>query len=224
MQYGLFARRRKLTVASWLLGLALAVVPAAAEEPVTVAVLGDSLVAGYGLAQEEGFVPQMQRWLDARGIGARLINAGVSGDTTAGGLARVAWTLTPEVDALVVSLGGNDVLRGIPPEAARKNLQGILQAARARGLPVLLVGIQAPGNYGPDYKQAFEAIYPDLARRFDTLLYPSFLQALTGNPEVSASPADFLQADFLHPNARGVALIVQDMGPVLADLVALARH
>ena len=224
MQYGLFARLRKLTVASWLLGLALAVVPAAAEEPVTVAVLGDSLVAGYGLAQEEGFVPQMQRWLDARGIKARLINAGVSGDTTAGGLARVAWTLTPEVDALVVSLGGNDVLRGIRPEVARKNLQGILQAARARGLPVLLVGIQAPGNYGPDYKQAFEAIYPDLARQFDTLLYPSFLQALTEDPEVSASPADFLQADFLHPNARGVALIVQDMGPVLADLVALARH
>ena len=224
MQYGLFARLRKLTVAWWLLGLALAVVPAAAEEPVTVAVLGDSLVAGYGLAQEEGFVPQMQRWLDARGIEARLINAGVSGDTTAGGLARVAWTLTPEVDALVVSLGGNDVLRGIRPEVARKNLQGILQAARARGLPVLLVGIQAPGNYGPDYKQAFEAIYPDLARQFDTLLYPSFLQALTEDPEVSASPADFLQADFLHPNARGVALIVQDMGPVLADLVALARH
>ena len=99
-----------------------------------------------------------------------------------------------------------------------------MEEAGARGLPVLLVGIRAPGNYGPGYKQAFEAIYPDLARRFGALLYPDFLQALAANSEAPASLADFLQADFLHPNARGVALIVQDMGPMLARLIALARH
>lgn len=118
-------------------------------EPVTIAALGDSLTQGFGLPPEDGLVPQLQRWLEANGAEVTLINAGVSGDTTAGGLARIDWTLTDEVDALIVALGGNDVLRGIAPEAVRANLDGILTKATARDLPVLLVGTEAPQNFGP---------------------------------------------------------------------------
>ena len=128
-------------------------------DEIVIAALGDSLTQGFGLVQEDGFVPQMQTWLSRQGIDARLINAGVSGDTTAGGLSRVAWTLTPEVDAMIVALGGNDFLRGFAPDVSRANLEGILQAADAAEVEVLLVGMQAPGNYGPDYKLAFDAIY-----------------------------------------------------------------
>jgi len=195
---------------------------AQAQPAVTVAVLGDSLVAGYGLPAEDGFVPQLQRWLTAHGVNAKLINAGVSGDTTAGGLARIDWTLTPDVNALIVSLGGNDVLRGIAPEVARKNLEGILLAAQARNLPVMLVGIAAPGNYGPDYQQAFAENYRSLANAFGALLYPDFLHVLNSRPDRAETLRSYFQPDHLHPNTRGVALIVQDMGSMVAKLVSRA--
>lgn len=185
------------------------------------AALGDSLTQGFGLPPERGFVSQMQEWLDARGADAVVVNAGVSGDTTAGGLARVEWTLTPEVDALIVALGGNDVLRGIAPETSRANLEGILAAADERGLPVLLVGVSAPGNYGQDYKTAFESIYPDLSSAFGTLLYPDFLEAISGDTERAL--AEWMQPDGLHPNAAGVARIVEAMGPSVLELVEEAR-
>jgi acyl-CoA thioesterase-1 len=140
--------------------------PAFAEE-VTVVALGDSLTQGYGLIEEDGFVPQLQAWLQARGADVVVENHGVSGDTTAGGLARIGWALGDHVDALIVALGGNDLLRGLPPEASRANLDGILAEAEARGLPVLLIGLEAPGNYGPDYKAAFDAMYPELADQYD---------------------------------------------------------
>lgn len=195
----------------------------AAADEITIAALGDSLTQGYGLPQEDGFVPQMQAWLRDQGAEVAMINAGVSGDTTAGGLSRADWTLTPEVDALIVALGGNDLLRGIDPAASRANLEGILSAADAAGVPVLLVGMQAPGNYGPDYKAAFDAIYPDLAKAHGALYYESFLKGLTDLPDRGAAMRDYMQGDGIHPSAQGVAVIVAAMGPAVLDLIARAQ-
>ncbi len=190
-------------------------------EELVIAALGDSLTQGFGLREDLGFVPQMQAWLDAQGADVRLINAGVSGDTTAGGLSRAAWTLTPEVDAVIVALGGNDLLRGIPPEASRANLDGILQAAQTAEVAVLLVGMQAPGNYGPDYKDAFDSIYPELSAQYGTLYLDSFFAGLP-----SRDPAElgaFVQPDGVHPNAEGVLRIVEGFGPVMLDLIDAVR-
>ena len=189
---------------------------AQSEKTVTIAALGDSLTQGYGLVPEAGFVPQLEAWLRGQGADVALINAGVSGDTTAGGLARVAWTLTPEVDAIIVALGGNDLLRGIAPEVSRANLDGILQEATGRGLPVLLIGLEAPGNYGPDYKAAFDGMYPELAERYGALHVDSFLGGLGDDP---AAFGQFMQADGIHPNPEGVLRIVEKLGPTVLELV-----
>ena len=214
--------------ARWLRNLGVAIVMAGAAataeaETVTVAALGDSLTQGYGLLPEEGFVPQLEAWLREKGADVALINAGVSGDTTAGGLARVGWTLAPEVDAMIVTLGGNDMLRGIDPASSRENLRGILEAARTAGVAVLLVGIEAPSNYGPDYKAAFDAIYPDLAREFGVPLYPSFFGALLGDGDLAAAREAYFQADGIHPNPEGVGRIVADLGPAVLALVESVR-
>lgn len=191
------------------------------EETVTLVALGDSLTQGYGLIDGQGFVPQLQAWLRARGHDVEVQNHGVSGDTTAGGLARVGWALGPEADAMIVALGGNDLLRGIPPEAARANLDGILAEAEARGLPVLLVGLTAPGNYGPEYKAAFDAMYPELAAQYGAIHVESFLGALEAAAESdrNAAIARYMQPDGLHPSAEGVALIVEALGPSVEDLL-----
>lgn len=199
----------------------VAAAPAAAE-PVTVAALGDSLTQGYGLPVGDGFVPQLEAWLKARGADVVLVNAGVSGDTSAGGLARVDWTLTPDVDAMIVALGGNDLLRGIDPATTRANIEGILTAAAARDLPVLVVGMVAPGNFGQDYKQAFDAIYPDLSAEYGALHYPAFLDALTSIEDRAAAIRDYMQPDGIHPNREGVSLIVEAMGPAVLELVGRA--
>jgi acyl-CoA thioesterase-1 len=214
--YGAFAHIGK----AMLLLLALSL-PVAAEE-ITVVALGDSLTQGYGLIEEEGFVPQLQAWLQARGHDVMVENHGVSGDTTAGGLARIGWALGDHVDALIVALGGNDLLRGLPPEASRANLDGILAEAEARSLPVLLIGLQAPGNYGPDYKAAFDAIYPELATTYDALLVESFLGPLTeaAEDDPAAALASYMQPDGIHPSAEGVALIVEAIGPEVEALIA----
>ncbi|MEM7724654.1 MAG: arylesterase [Pseudomonadota bacterium] len=191
---------------------------AALAEPITVAALGDSLTQGYGLTPEDGFVPQLQAWLDAEGADVALVNAGVSGDTTAGGLSRIGWTLTPEVDALIVALGGNDLLRGVDPDAARSNLDGILSEATGRGLPVLLVGMDAPSNYGAEYEAAFEAIYPELAQAYGVLHHENFLGALTVIEDRNAAIQQYMQPDRIHPNRDGVALIVADLGPKVIAL------
>ncbi len=192
---------------------------AALADEIVIAALGDSLTQGYGLPAEQGFVPQLQAWLDAQGAEVRLINAGVSGDTTAGGLSRVAWTLTPEVDGMIVALGGNDLLRGLGPEQARSNIDGILQAAEAAAVEVLLIGMQAPGNFGPEYKASFDSIYADLAQEFDALLHPDAfagIRAVVGADP--AAPQDYMQSDNIHPNAQGVALNVAALGPVVQEL------
>lgn len=188
-------------------------------EQISIAVLGDSLVHGYGLPFKDGFVPQLQSRLLGDGYQASFINAGVSGDTTAGGLARVDWTLTPDVDGVIVSLGGNDLLRGIDPAFSRRNLQQILEILRRHKLPVLLVGIAAPANYGADYQADFNAIYPTLADEFGALLYPNFLAAIQARPNRNRALRTYMQPDRIHPNAKGVALVVADMAPFVAQLV-----
>lgn len=197
---------------------------AVAAEPLRVAMLGDSLTQGYGLPPGEGLVAQLQRWLDARGAGVRLINAGVSGDTTAGGAARADWTLDGGADALVVALGGNDILRGLDPAETRANLQAILSAAGERDVPVLLVGMAAPGNYGPEYKAAFEAIFPELAAAHDAALIPDMLAPLRARATEPDALRRLMQPDGLHPAAEGVALIVEALGPRIVALAETARN
>ncbi|MBB93547.1 MAG: arylesterase [Rhodobacteraceae bacterium] len=196
--------------------------PLAARAEVVIAALGDSLTQGYGLAQDSGFVPQLQGWLTGQGSEVRLVNAGVSGDTTAGGAARVGWTLTDDVDGMIVALGANDLLRGIDPAVARANLDTILQAAQAAGVAVLLVGFEAPLNYGADYKASFDAIYPELSAQYGTLYADSFFAGLLGEGGSATDLAPYLQADRLHPNAEGVARIVEGLGPKVLDLARQA--
>ena len=196
---------------------------AAVAEPVTLVALGDSLTAGYGLAdQTQGFVPVLEGWLKAKGHDVVVQNAGVSGDTTAGGLARVGWALGPDTDALIVTLGGNDLLRGIDPAASKANLDGILKEAAARNLPVLLVSMKAPGNFGPEYKAAFDGMYGELAATYGSMLAEDFfggLRAAGADPADPASFAKFMQADGMHPNPEGVKLIVEGLGPKVEELL-----
>lgn len=205
-----------------MLGVVLLSGGAAAADTVTVAALGDSLTQGYGLVPGDGFVPQLEGWLRAGGADVVVLNAGVSGDTTQGGLSRVGWTLTPEVDAMIVALGGNDLLRGIDPAVSRANLDGILTAAGEAGVPVLLVGMTAPGNYGPDYKAAFDAMYPELAAEHGALLAASFLAPVAEAVEGGAAMRTLMQPDGIHPSAEGVRLIVEALGPHVLELVAAA--
>ncbi|MEL6197570.1 MAG: arylesterase [Pseudomonadota bacterium] len=190
--------------------------PALAGDPVRIVAIGDSLTAGYGLEQGTGFVPQLDAWLAAQGATATVIDAGVSGDTTAGGRARLDWALADGADAVIIALGANDLLRGIAPETSRDNLEAMLQALDARGLPVLLAGLRATNNFGPDYKAAFDAMYPDLAEAYGAILHESFLAGLETRPEL-------IQDDGLHPNADGVAVMVEAIGPRVLELVARAE-
>lgn len=214
MGYGAFTGLRKVLLS----GLFACWGFTATAEPVVIAALGDSLTQGYGLVEQDGFVPQLERWLQAQAADVRLINAGVSGDTTAGGAARVEWTLTPDVDGMIVALGGNDLLRGIDPEVSRANLNAILAAADASDVEVLLIGMQAPGNYGPDYKQAFDAMYPDLAQQYQVLYAESFFEGLAAGGDPNAV-GQYMQADGIHPNADGVARIVEALGPSVLELI-----
>ncbi|RBW52337.1 arylesterase [Ruegeria sp. A3M17] len=191
---------------------------AATAEPLVIAALGDSLTQGYGLPEQDGFVPQLDQWLKDQGADVQLINAGVSGDTTAGGAARVDWTLTPDVDAMIVALGGNDLLRGIDPAVSRAHLETIVTSARAAEVEVLLIGMQSPGNYGVDYKQAFDAMYPDLAKAYQLVFAESFFEGLQPNGDPNAV-RQFMQPDGIHPNKEGVARIVAALGPYVLELV-----
>ncbi|MEN0072756.1 MAG: arylesterase [Paracraurococcus sp.] len=176
-------------------------------------VLGDSLAAGYGLPQDQGFVPQLQAALAARGRAVRVVNAGVSGDTTAGGLARLDWSLAERPQAAIVELGGNDGLRALPPAASRSNLAAILDRLKARDIPVLLAGMLAPPNLGAAYGREFAAVYSGLAREYpDTIFYPFFLDGVVGE-------AGLNQPDGIHPNAQGVAEIVRRILPAVESLL-----
>lgn len=191
--------------------------------PATLVAFGDSLTAGYGLPSEDGFVPQLEAWLHGHGVEVTVRNAGVSGETTAGARARIEWTLSEAADAMIVTLGGNDLLRGIPPEEARANLDAILTRADEMGLSVLLVPMAAPGNYGPDYKASFDAIYPELAARHGAQLAEPFLAPILALPDRQAALSGYMQPDGIHPNARGVGLIVEALGPNVLRLLAKGR-
>lgn len=190
----------------------------AQAEPLVIVALGDSLTQGYGIPVEEGFTSQLQDWLNAKDSNVTLINAGVSGDTTAGGRSRIEWTLSPEVDAVIVALGGNDMMRGLMPSDSRQNLSDILNILKSRELPTLLVGLPSPANFGPDYKTEYDAIFPDLAQEFSTLLYPDFFHGFREELSDPTALSKYMQSDAIHPNARGIEIIVEDIGPHVLEL------
>ncbi len=189
----------------------------------TIAALGDSLTQGYGLPDGDGFVPQLQAWLNAQEADVTLINAGVSGDTTSGGLSRLDWTLTPDVDAVIVGLGGNDLLRGLPAELSRSNMNEIVDRLAAKSIPTLVMALPAPKNFGPEYEATFNGIFPALAADYGVLLYPDFFAAFRDELADPTALATYMQPDANHPNAHGVSLIVPDLGPMVLDLAQRVR-
>ena len=185
---------------------------AAIAKPVRLVAFGDSLTAGYLLPDADGFAAKLQVALKAQGHDVEVVNAGVSGDTTTGGLARLDWTLGDGADAAILELGANDMLRGIDPRVAEANLGKMLQAFKARHIRVLLAGMRATPSLGKDYAQAFDPIYPALAARYDVPLYPFFLEGVLGN-------RDKHLADQLHPNVAGVDTIVKNILPSVDALL-----
>jgi acyl-CoA thioesterase I len=205
------------TFALVVAALALAVqLAGAADGPVRIVALGDSLTAGLGLPANAAFPARLEQALRAKGIAVEISNAGVSGDTAAGGLARLDWSVPEGTDAVIVELGANDTLRGIDPKVTRQALEEIVRRLRGRGIAVLLAGMRAAPNLGADYARDFEAIYSDLAARNDLLLYPFFLDGV-------ATDAKLNQRDGLHPTAAGVDAIVARILPKAEELVARAR-
>lgn len=196
--------------------LALAGGAGAADGPVRIVVLGDSLTAGLGLPANAAFPARLEQALKAKGMAVEISNAGVSGDTAVGGLARLDWSVPEGTEAVIVELGANDTLRGIDPKVTRQALEEIVRRLRGRGIAVLLAGMRAAPNLGPDYARDFEAIYSDLAARNDLLLYPFFLDGV-------ATDAKLNQRDGLHPTAAGVDAIVARILPKAEELVARAR-
>jgi acyl-CoA thioesterase-1 len=204
-RYGL--TRRVFNIAA----LALLAAPRAGEAATAaprILAFGDSLTAGYGLPVEEGFTARLQAKLRADGIDATVINGGVTGDTSAGGLARIDWALGEKPDLVILELGANDMLRGIDPKVTRANLDATLGKIRAAGAKVLLAGMKTLANWGQDYEREFDAIYPALAEKYGATLYPFFLDGVAMQPELN-------QADGLHPNAAGVGIIVARIAPTV---------
>ena len=195
-----------------LVAAALAATGPALAEGVRLAVLGDSLAAGFGLAAEDAFPAQLQRALRAQGLDITVLNAGVSGDTSAGGRARLDWTLSDNPAFVIVELGSNDTLRGLDPAGTFANLDAIVAELRGRGIGVLIAGMLAPVNLGPEYGAAFNAIYPRLAQKHGVGLYPFFLDGVALDPALN-------QGDLIHPNRAGVALIVERIVPFVRRLI-----
>jgi len=200
------SRRTVLALAGAAL-LAAGTSPARAANK-TVLVFGDSLVAGLGLSEPDGFVAQMQEALDKANAGVTLVNGGVSGDTTATALDRLDWALGDKPAGVLVELGANDMLQGIPVATTSQNLDAILAKLTAQKLPVFLAGMKANRGLGPDYVTAFDALYPALAAKYGATLYPFYLDGVALDPKLN-------QADLMHPNAKGVAVIVDKMLPPL---------
>lgn len=195
-----------------LFALAVNLMAAPAAKPIKIVAFGDSLTAGYMLPQSDAFPAKLQKALVARGHAVEIINAGVSGDTTAAGLDRIGWAVPADADGVIVELGANDVLRGLDPAAARANLDKILATLKAQKAEVLIAGMKAPGNLPPAYVTAFDAIFPDLAKTYDALLYPFFIEKIAMNARLNL-------ADGLHPNAKGVDAIVADILPKVEELI-----
>jgi acyl-CoA thioesterase-1 len=188
---------------------------AAAATPVIVA-FGDSLTAGLGLSEKDSFPAQLERALKARGQQVKVVNAGVSGDTAAAGLARLDWAMPDDASAVIVELGADDALQGLDPAATKATLEKIITELRARGLPILLAGMEAPPNLGKEYVEQFRALYADLAQRYDLILYPFFLDGV-------ALDDNYTLGDGMHPNAEGVARIVDGILPKVEELLVKAK-
>ena len=212
------ARVQRVAVVAVALALAVptGTPAAAADRPVRIVALGDSLTAGFGLPADAAFPARLEKALTAKGVAVEIANAGVSGDTASGGLARLDWSVPEGTDAVIVELGANDMLRGIDPSVTRQALEQIVRRLIDRRIVVLLAGMRAAPNLGPDYGRDFEAIYGDLAARYDLLLYPFFLDGV-------ATEAKLNQGDGLHPTAAGVDAIVARILPKAAALVARVR-
>ncbi|PYB74064.1 arylesterase [Rhizobium wuzhouense] len=191
----------------------LAGVTASLAEPLKLVGFGDSLMAGYQLPQDDALPAQLQRNLVAKGHDVVITNAGVSGDTTSGGLARVDWSVPDGTDGVILELGANDALRGIPPEQTARNLDQIITRLKARNIPVLLIGMLAPPNMGIDYAERFNAIYPDLAKKYDLPLYPFVLDGVITERKL-------LLEDGMHPNTEGLAVMAERMLPLAQSWVS----
>ena len=210
------AGRRPLRhLGAGLLALATGFAQAHAQaQPVTILALGDSLTAGYGVAPEDAYPAKLEAALKAKGYDVRIINSGVSGDTSAGGLARLDWALADHPDYALVELGANDALRGVEPADTRANLDRILTGLDQAKVKVLLMGMLAPNNWGVDYARSFEKIYPDLATQHHVALYPFFLDGVALDPKLN-------QQDMLHPTAAGVDVLVARTLPAVEQLLGL---
>lgn len=207
--------RRLALVNLWLFALLM---PAMADDavPVHIVAFGDSLTAGYQLKPEEAFPVQLAGALKAKGLDVRVTNAGVSGDTTAAGLARFDWAVPDDTDAVILELGANDAMRGIDADVVRGNLDTILTKLRERDIEVLLAGMPPPKNWGKDYEARFGAIYTELAEKHGALLYPFFLEGVALDPSLNL-------ADGLHPTGKGVGVIVQNILPQAEALIERVR-
>ena len=214
-----YGAARRLVQLGTLIAVLFALGPGAEVQARTLKIvaLGDSLTAGLGLPANEAFPAVLQSALRAKDYDVAVINAGVSGDTAADGLARYDWATAEGADALIVELGANDMLRGLKPAGTKKTLADILDKAKAANIPVLLAGMRAAPNLGLDYGRAFDAIYPALAQKYGAILYPFFLDGVAADPKLN-------QADGLHPTAAGVVVIVQNILPAVEQLLAQAKR
>jgi len=199
-----------------LLFLFASLIPSTAA-PIKILALGTSLTQGFGVPPGQDFTAVLEARLRAAGLDVKLINAGVSGDTSAGGLARIDWSLADHPQAAIVEFGSNDALRGQSPTLTEKNLVAILTRLKAAHIPVLLIGMRAPRNLGPEYAAQFDPIYPKLAKQFGAILYPFMLDGVALNPKLN-------QADGIHPNPAGVKIIVEKFLPYAMRLVAQVKR
>jgi acyl-CoA thioesterase-1 len=195
--------------------LGLVNVPIAQAEPakpIRIVAFGDSLTAGFGLKPRHSFPAQLQKVLKARSHDVVVVNAGVSGDTTAAGLERIAWAVPDGTDAVILEFGGNDALRGIDPKETRANLEKIIDSLKERNISILLAGIRAPANWGETYSKAFDSIFPDLADEYGLVFYPFFLDGVVLDPKLN-------QNDGLHPNSKGISEIIKRIVPSVEELI-----
>ena len=204
----------KICVGFWLVFLSS--LAFAEESKPKIVILGDSLSAGYQLAQGEGFPERLQAALKDEGLDVDIIGAGVSGDTTSGGLSRLDWSVPDGTDGVILELGANDALRGLPPKTTRENLDKMITRLKERGIEVLLAGMLAPPNMGETYEKEFNAIFPELSEKHNLLLYPFFLDGVLTKPEL-------LLADGIHPNAKGVNVMTYRILPTVVSFVEVIR-
>ncbi len=217
----LFRKLSRTSYSSLFVGVTLTIIlvvqavaaTTSADNEIRVLAFGDSLTAGYGLPKTDSFPAKLETSLRARGINVTVTNAGVSGDTTAGGRARLDWALAGRPHLVIVELGANDALRGLPPATTWQNLDDILTRLKQRNIAVLLTGMMAPPNYGDQFAEVFDSIYPRLAERHGVALYPFFLEGVASDPKLN-------QSDGIHPTAEGVDIIIERMLPDVLELIA----